>query len=149
MTSAEARRLAQLTPETRSRVEQVIAAMGVRGFAVFVGDTLRTPAEQQAAIERGTTSAHQTRSWHFLGRAADLRKRNLDGSVDETTRDEAFFHALWQEARAVGLRSLAYRDDGVTKILINGKTWDAGHVEYREPFATIDEAFAAEWKGPA
>lgn len=146
MTAGEAARLAQLIPECRDRVQRVVAAMGARGLAVYVAQTLRTHAEQAAAQARGTTSEHQDRSWHELGRAADLRKRFADGSVDQTTHDEAFFRALWEEARAVGLRSLAFHDDG-SKLLIHtthGDVWDAGHVEYREPFATLAEAFAAE-----
>jgi hypothetical protein len=124
----------------------VIAAMGARGFSVYVGQTMRSQAEQTAAQARGTTSANQSRSWHQLGRAADLRKRNLDGSVDESTHDEAFFRALFEEAQAAGLRSLAFREDG-SRLLIHtshGDVWDAGHVEFREPFGTLAEAFAAE-----
>lgn len=146
MTAGELARVALLIPECRERVLQVIAAMGARGLAVHVGDTLRTQAQQAAAQARGATSVHQDRSWHQLGRAADLRKCFADGSVDETTHDEGFFRALWEEARAVGLRSLAFHDDG-TKLLIHtthGDVWDAGHVEWRGSFATLADAFAAE-----
>jgi hypothetical protein len=146
MTSGEIFRLTQLTSETRERVHQVIDAMATRGLDVYVGQTLRTQAQQHDAQARGTTSATQSRSWHQLGRAADLRKRNDDGTVDESTHDEAFFRALFEEAEKAGLRSLAFREDG-SKLLIHtthGEVWDAGHVEYREPFATLAEAFSAE-----
>lgn len=149
MTPGETARLSLLIPECGTRVQQVIAAMGARGLAVYVGQTMRTQAEQDATVARGTSSVHQARSWHQLGRAADLRKRNTDGSVDETTHDESFFRALYEEAIAVGLRSLAYHvvNGQIVKLLIHtthGDVWDAGHVEYREPYATLDEAFAAE-----
>lgn len=143
MTPGELYRLAQLTAETRERVLLLIEAMARRGLDVYVGQTLRTQAQQAEAQARGATSTHQDRSWHQLGRAADLRKRNADGTEDQTTHDEPFFRALWEEARAAGLRSLAYRDDG-TKILLNGVTWDAGHVEWRGDFATLADAFATE-----
>lgn len=143
MTPGEIYRLTQLTAETRERVHQLIDAMATLGHGVYVGQTLRTQAQQAEAQARGTTSAGQVHSWHQLGRAADLRKRNADGSVDETVRDEPFFRALYEEATRVGLRSLAYHPDG-TKILLNGVTWDAGHVEWRGSFATLAEAFAAE-----
>lgn len=150
MTDGERLKLSRLTPETRALVERLIAAMGARGHAVYVGQTLRTQAEQDAAIARGTTSKKQTQSWHFLGRAADLRKRFPDGSVDETTRDEAFFMALYEEATALGLRSLAYHTVGgrLEKLLINtehGRVWDCGHVEWRSPFTTLAEAMSAEY----
>lgn len=149
MTKAETDRLALLIPECKRRVEQVIAALGARGFDVYVGQTMRTHAQQQEAVARGTTSATQTTSWHELGRAADLRKRLPDGSVDETTHDEPFFHALFEEAKEAGLRSLAYREDG-SRLMIHtthGEVWDAGHVEYREPYDTLAQAVYAEGKG--
>lgn len=146
MTAAETARLGQLIPACRARVEEVIAAMGARGFGVYVGQTLRSDAQQHEAQARGTTSAHQSRSWHQLGRAADLRARHVDGTPDETTHNEPFFRALYEEAGKIGLRSLAYHlvDGKLEKLLLNGKTWDAGHVEWRFPHATLDEAFAAE-----
>ena len=146
MTPGEIFRLTQLIPEARERVQQTIEAMQARGLDVYVGQTLRTQAQQNEAQARGTTSTHQDRSWHQLGRAADLRKRNPDGSVDESTHDEPFFRALFEEAQKVGLRSLAFREDG-SRLLIHtshGDVWDAGHVEYREPYGTLAEAFAAE-----
>lgn len=146
MTSSEAYRLIQLTPETRERVLQVIEGMAAKGHDVYVAQTLRTQTEQVAAQARGTTSATQSRSWHQLGRAADLRKRNPDGTVDESTHDEAFFRDLFDVATSCGLRSLAFREDG-SRLLIHtthGDVWDAGHVEYRAPFDTLAEAFATE-----
>lgn len=146
MTDGETFRLTQLTPETRERVQQTIDGMAAIGHDVYVGQTLRTQTEQTAAQARGTTSANQSRSWHQLGRAADLRKRNADGSVDESTHDEAFFRDLFDVATSVGLRSLAFREDG-SRLLIHtthGDVWDAGHIEFREPFGTLAEAFAAE-----
>ncbi len=146
MTSGEIFRLTQLIPEARERVQQLLDAMAALGHDVYVGQTLRTQAEQSAAQARGTTSVNQDRSWHQLGRAADLRKRLPDGSVDESTHDEEFFRALFDEAQKVGLRSLAFREDG-SRLLIHtthGEVWDAGHVEYRDPFDTLAEAFAAE-----
>lgn len=151
MTDGEKLRLSQLTSETRELVEKLLAAMGARGYAVYVGSTRRTQVEQDAAIARGTTSAKQKQSWHFLGRAADLRKRLPDGKPDETTKDEAFFMALYEEATALGLRSLAYHVVGgqLVKLLItteHGRVWDCGHVEFRRPWTTLAEAISAELK---
>src|SRR6185312_14796533 len=109
VTDGETFRLTQLTPETRERVQQTIDGMAAIGHDVYVGQTLRTQTEQTAAQARGTTSANQSRSWHQLGRAADLRKRNADGSVDESTHDDAFFRDLFDVATSVGLRTLAFR----------------------------------------
>lgn len=147
MTSAELARLDQLRPESRPKFEALIRAMQRRGYDPFIGDVLRTPAQQQAAIANGTTSAHQTLSWHFLGRAVDFRRRLADGSMDQTTSGpDDFWRALYEEATALELRSLAYHADG-SKVLLNGRLWDAGHVEHREPYETLVAAVQAESPG--
>ena len=144
LSPAELARLDTLIPVARTAHDALIAAMTARGLEPFVGQCGRTPAQQQTAIAAGTTSAHQHISWHELGRAVDYRARLSDGSEDETTRNETFFRALFEEAGKIdGLRSLAYNADG-SKILLNGVTWDAGHVELRTPYATLLAAVRAE-----
>lgn len=147
-----------LEPGTRARAEQIVAGMNARGYDVYYGETARSVQQQNAAIEAGTTSATQKLTWHFLLRAVDFRKRLPDGKPDQTTRDEAFFLALAEEAIKTGCRSLAYRVDGNGNILrdsngtpvklllktTRGDVWDAGHVEYHGPFATLAQAVAAE-----
>lgn len=146
MTPGEIFRLTQLIPEARERVQRLLDAMEARGLPVYVGQTLRTQVQQADAQARGTTSANQVHSWHQLGRAADLRKRLPDDTGDPTTHDESFFRALYDEATALGLRSLAYHPDGSKVILhtTHGPEWDPGHVEFHGEWATLAEAFAAE-----
>lgn len=158
LTVGELHRLDALESETRRMAYVVIAGMNARGLDPYVGQTGRSVQEQQAAIAAGTTSAHQTLTWHFLLRAVDFRKRLPNGEPDETTHDEAFFLALCEEAIKAGMRSLAFRVDSAGNVLrdANGKpvkiilktsrgeAWDAGHVENRGGFATLAEAVAAE-----
>lgn len=150
MTNGELDRLELLTVETRWRVERVIQAMQVRGFDVFVGATARTPTEVEAARVAGRSSATQTRSWHELGRAADLRPRKKSGGPNYDTGPDSypFWRALQDEAERVGMRCLAYRPDGKKLLIttVKGKRWDPGHCEYREPFATLAAAIVAEGK---
>lgn len=145
MTSAELARLDQLCPAARPWFEALIRAMQTRGYDPFVGQVGRTPAQQRQAIVDGTTSAHQFLSWHFIGRAVDFRRRLPDGTEDQTTSGpDDFWRALGKEAGKIpGMRSLAYHGDG-SKVLLNGKTWDAGHVEFRGDFETLAEAVKAE-----
>lgn len=118
--------------------------MKARGYDPYVGQVLRSVLQQQNAIAAGTTSKHQTLSWHFLGRAVDFRRRKPDGTEDPTTGGpDDFWRALFEEATKLGLRSLAYHADG-TKFLLNGSLWDAGHVEHRGTFETLAEAVAEE-----
>lgn len=144
LSPGELARLDTLIPPARAAHDTLIAAMTARGLEPFIGQCGRTPAQQQAAIAAGTTSAHQHISWHELGRAVDFRARHADGSEDLTTNNEPFFRALFEEAGKIeGMRSLAYNADG-SKLLLNGHTWDAGHCEFREPFGTLVAAVKAE-----
>lgn len=145
MTSAELALLDELRPEARPWFEALIRAMQARGYDPFIGTVLRTPAQQRQAIVDGTTSAHQFLSWHFLGRAVDFRRRLPDGTCDTTTSGpDNFWRALAEEAGKIpGMRSLAYHGDG-SKVLLNGTTWDAGHVEFRGDYETLTEAVRAE-----
>lgn len=144
MTPAELARLDELRPEARPWFEALIRAMQTRGYAPFIGCVLRTPKQQRQAIADGTTSAHQFMSWHFLGRAVDFRRRLPDGTEDTTTSGPGdFWRALYEEATALGLRSLAYHSDG-SKVLLNGATWDAGHVEFWGGYGSLAAAVLAE-----
>ncbi|MEP6651806.1 MAG: hypothetical protein ABJA82_00515 [Myxococcales bacterium] len=148
MTTAELSRLELLIPECRWRVERLIQNMQARGYDVFVGRTLGTSADTAKAVAAGRASPGMKVDWHELGRAVDLRRRSANGgpSFDQSPASEPFWRALYDEATALGLRSLAYREDG-SKLLIktaHGTIWDSGHCEWREPFATLAEAAAAE-----
>lgn len=144
MTSAELARLDESRPEARPWFEALIRAMQARGFDPFIGCVLRTPKQQRQAVVDGTTSAHQFLSWHFLGRAVDFRRRLPNGTEDTTTSGpDDFWRALYEEATALGLRSLAYHADG-SKVLLNGKTWDAGHVECWGDHPSLAAAVKAE-----
>lgn len=148
MTTAELDRMELLIPDARWRVYRVIQNMAERGFDVFVGATGRSLAEVEAARLAGRSSATQTRSWHELGRAADLRPRKATGGPNYDTGSDSypFWRALQDEAEAVGLRCLAYRPDGAQLLIstVKGKRWDPGHLELRQPHATLAAAIAAE-----
>lgn len=149
MTDAEKFRLSLLQPALRARAEGIVQRLVDRGFPEpYVGSTHRTLEQQKEAVARGTTGRRQTLSWHLLNRAVDFRYRMANGAPDLTTQQENFFLAVWQEATALGCRSLAYvKDHGghPVKLYINGgKVWDAGHVEYRAPYKTLREAIETE-----
>lgn len=146
LTSTEQERLARLEPATQALVRQLILTLSARGFYAFIGSTKRTQAQEEAARASGHSSEHQTRSWHELGRAADLPLRGRDGGPNYDTSNEAYYRALYAEATLLGLRSLAYRLDGSRLLLhtVKGLAWDPSHVEYRDPYSTLDEAIAAE-----
>lgn len=148
MTPAESERMKLLERVTQAKVWSLIDAMSARGFDVFVGATRRSPAEVEAARVAGRSSATQTNSWHEIGRAVDCRPRKATGgpNYDTGPASEPFWRALQEEAEKLGLRCLAYREDGSKLLLstVNGKRWDPGHVENRGTYASLREAIAAE-----
>jgi hypothetical protein len=149
MTDVERFRLSLLHPAMRARAEGIVQRMRQRGFREpYIGSTYRTLDEQMEAVKRGTTGRKQTLSWHLIKRAVDFRDRLPSGKPDPTTRNELFFLALWEEATMAGCRSLGYVRDTAghpIKYYINGgKVWDAGHVEYREPYKSLVDAVAME-----
>lgn len=145
-TDDEQRRLSQLIPAAESRMRAILMAMAARGMPAYVGETERSQEAQDAAVASGHSSAGEHHGWHELRRACDFRKRLPGDHADPTTHDEAFFRALYEEATIAGCRSLAFRPDG-SKLLIqtvHGEVWDGGHVEFREPYLSLAEAWAAE-----
>jgi hypothetical protein len=148
LTSSEAERMEQLEPETQSRLRDLIFALGAEGIRVYVGQTLRTAAQEKALIEAGRTSATLVHSWHELGRAVDLYPIDPDtGKPDLKGRRIDLFQAMHARAKELGFRGIAFEEDGVTKKYIKGKkglVWDAGHLECRGPYATMAQAWAAE-----
>lgn len=144
VTSAELARLDQLRPVARPWFVGLHQAMLARGYDMFVGQVHREPRQQRQAQADGTTSAAQDISWHELDLAVDWRRRLPDGTEDLTTSGpEDFWRALSEEsAKIPGMRNLAYRPDG-SKRLLNGKTWDPGHCEYRAGYVTLADAVKA------
>lgn len=156
MTFAELERLGKLTPPFQVRVRAIVSKMVERGYPEpYIGSTARTLAEQLEALNRGTTGRKQKWSWHFTfkkgqkcsdegARAVDIRYRMAGDKPDPTTMKENFFLALYEEATWAGCRSLAYEKDKNGKLrkkyINGGRLWDAGHIEWREPYATLVEA---------
>jgi len=152
LTTDEAERMAQLEPETQSRLRDLIFALGADGMRVHVGATLRTAAKEKALIKAGRTSGTLVHSWHELGRAVDLYPIDPDtGKPDTAGRRLDLFIAMHAKAKAMGFRGIAFEADGVTRHYIKnseGKlVWDGGHLECRGPYATMAQAWAAE--GPS
>jgi hypothetical protein len=147
LTTSEESRLSKLEPETQMLVRQLIQNMKDQGIDVFVGQTLRTSAEEKSVIAAGK-SAVKSHSWHELGRAADIYPIDPNtGEPDLNGVNNALFGKLAENAQALGLHSLAYNADGSRHYLINTKGkpfWDGGHVENHGPYATIADAVAAE-----
>lgn len=148
LTPGELARLQRLTAETRELGWLVLEEMARRGFDAYVGSTARSAEETAKAVASGHSSADQKHSWHELRRAIDFRQRKAGGgpNFDQGPASEPFWRALYEVSTALGMRSLGYRPDG-SKLIIQGSKgpiWDSGHVEWRQPFRTLAEAFAAE-----
>lgn len=148
LTSTDEQRLSQLEPVTQEQVRGLIAELANQGIQVKVGQTLRTSAQEKAAIESGHTSANLKVSWHQLGRAVDLYPIDPDtGKWDRDGNRVDLFLSLARTAESLGFRQLGFNADDSKRLLTsaNGKKiWDGGHVEWREPYGSIAEAVASE-----
>jgi len=99
--------LALLAPYVRERVEKVLVAMKARGFDPIVFESARTETRQRWLYGVGRTHSLRRKpitwtlnSLHIPGKAVDIisKKRKWDWP--------AFFTALAQEGRKVGLHSI-------------------------------------------
>lgn len=149
LTSSEADRMSKLEPVTREELGTLIATLADAGLRVFVGQTLRTAAQEKSNVDAGKTAAGLVYSWHELGRAVDLYPVDPDtGKPDYAGRRVDLFIQMHAAAKLLGWRGIAFEPDGVTKKTITnskGKpVWDGGHLEWRSPHATIVAAVAAE-----
>jgi hypothetical protein len=149
LTSSEADRMAKLEPTTREELGALIDTLAGSGLRVFVGQTLRTAAQEKSNVDAGKTAAGLVYSWHELGRAVDLYPIDPDtGKPDYAGKRVDLFQQMHAAAALAGWRGIAFQADGVTKRTItNSKghpVWDGGHLEWRAPHATIAAAVAAE-----
>lgn len=147
LTTTDEQRLSKLEPETQGLVRQLISNLNDRGITVVVGQTLRSTADEKAAIAAGKSSATLKHSWHEIARAVDMYPINPDtGKPDFAGKRDDLYQAMHNEASALGLRGIAYNDDGSRHYLTTtkGKVWDGGHLEYHGPYATIADAVEAE-----
>lgn len=149
LTSSETSRMDGLQDEPKAKLLELIGVLADQGIRVYVGQTLRTAAQEKANVEAGKTAAGLKYSWHELGRAADVYPIDPDtGKADLAGKRVDLFRTMHAAAKAIGWRGIAFLDDGVTKRTItNSKghaVWDGGHIEWRSPHATIAAAVAAE-----
>jgi hypothetical protein len=149
ITSNETSRMDQLQPEVQAKLLQLIGVLSDQGIRVYVGQTLRTAAQEKANVDNGKTAAGLQYSWHELGRAVDLYPIDPDtGKADLAAKRIDLFQQMHAAAKTIGWRGIAFEADGVTKKIIkNSKghgVWDGGHLEWRSPHATILAAITAE-----
>lgn len=136
MTASDHKKLAKLLPHVRERVEALIAACEARGVRLMVGNTARNAAKQLEHVKAGRAAT--VKSWHLLGRAADLYV--LHGKVADTkATDRASYAIMHEEARRLGFRVFGFR----VLRKRDGRTFtDPYHVEWRDGM-TWDEAARA------
>lgn len=149
LTSTDESRLEQMQADAQNETRILIQNLANIGINVKVGQTLRTDAAEKTLIADGATAGDLVTSWHEIGRAVDLYPLDDDGDAILNPTDDQLplFHAIADNANALGFRSIAFNDDGTKRIIINSQgkgVWDGGHIEWRQPYSSISEAVAAE-----
>jgi hypothetical protein len=146
LTTSEETRLSNMQADAQAAARSLIQDLANQGITAWVGQTLRSPAQEKAAVDSGH-SAVTTVSWHQLGRAVDLYPTYDDGSADTSGNNMDAIRAIATTAENWGFRQLAFNADGSKRIIhtaTGAPIWDSGHVEFRSPYSTIAEAVAAE-----
>jgi hypothetical protein len=148
--TSEESKIAKLEPGTQSALLALMADLNAQGLHVYVGQTLRTKAEEKAVHDAGATGAGLVYSWHELGRAVDLYPIDPDtGHPDLHGARVDLFRQMADTAANYGFTSLAFNGDGSRHLLhtATGHTiWDGGHLEFKGPYTTIAQAVEAEGK---
>lgn len=147
LTTSEETRLSQLESVTQAKVRELLSRMRDQGVVIWVGQTLRTSAQEAANIEAGKTAGGLIHSWHELARAVDLYPTLPSGSPDYNATNLDNYRAMHEQAVNLGFRSLAFNSDGSKRLLTNSKgkkIWDGGHIEWRAPYDSIAQAWEAE-----
>jgi len=147
LTSSETQRLEQLEPVTQEQVRGLIAELERQGIGVYVGQTLRSSAQEKALIDAGRTAGSLKISWHQLGRAVDLYPLDASGAADRSGTNIEAIRAIATTAEQLGFRQLAFNADGSKRLITNAEgrpIWDSGHIEWRAPYGSIAEAVATE-----
>lgn len=150
LTRTQWARLMRLEPDTRHRVETLIARLRARGVEIHIGSTRRTETEQAQLVADGKSA--NTISWHNSGRAADLYPMIPGTSKPDfdVTRPD-LYRIMHQEWAALGGSGIAYSPypNGPNRLITTykdgkaKKVWDGGHVEFKGPYATPAEAYRA------
>lgn len=147
LTSTEEMRLSQLEPETQAKVRELLAVLQDHGITVQVGQTLRSPAQEKAAIDSGHSGV-KSKSWHESGRAVDLYPIDPDSlQPDMDGRNNELFLRMQQLAVDMGFHQIAYdTDTWQRKYITNNagnKIWDGGHIEWRGGYVSATDAYNA------
>lgn len=106
LSTAEVVRLNKLQPRVRALVLAMRARLNAAGLDCFLGDTMRTGAEERAHLAAGRSAISV--SYHQSGRAADIYMKNARGRPDVAARDRRAYDAMHAAARAVGLQVFGF-----------------------------------------
>ncbi len=144
LTTSEEHRLSQLEPETQAKARELMGRCHAKGLTLYVGQTLRTSAEEKAAVDSGHSGV-KTNSWHESGRAIDFRVIDPDTlSPDLAGRREDLYLEMQREAVAMGFEQYAFDTTTWEKHYITNasgkKIWDAGHVHWRGGYSSASDA---------
>lgn len=153
MGPVEASRRAKLLPQVRLAYDALRAELAaLHGIELLLVSTRREQLEQDAKVAAGLSATRD--SWHLLGRALDVQtgRPNAAGEIvwDAKGKDVESYRTLHRVAPRYGFRGTpngsAFGPDGSPAYIktSSGKVWDAGHLEFREGYASVAAARAAD-----
>ncbi len=148
MTEAEQWRIRKLHPDVVAKFLLVLDHCAKEGIDLFIGRTYEDPSKQAQHYADGKTTLKM--GWHQIARAADCYPKLPDGQPDLNGKQLGKFRRMHEIASVEGFHGLAFNPDGTKRLIQvkkNGKLikiWDGGHLEYRHPYDTLEQALKAE-----
>lgn len=136
-----------LVPPAAAAFRAFREALAAAGIKLKIGQTVRTGAQQQTAVDTGHSST--SHSWHLLRRALDVYPYDpVTGLPDMDGKNLELFRTMHRVAKGFGFEGLAFNPDGSRRYLINKqgkKYWDGGHLQFPQGM-TYAAALAADRK---
>ena len=143
----ESARLEKLAPDVKNAFFDFVRAAAQEGYRVFAGRTAGTKAETAVHKAEGRSSVNV--SWHDLRppRAIDIKVGLMGKSLVTSPKEDnpqhvTMYRDVLRIAERYGFRQIGFFQDGSIRHLSSG-AWDPYHIEYRGPFANIQQAIAA------
>jgi hypothetical protein len=142
LTDHEIALIARLHPDTRAAYNRYRGSLASLGIEEIAYSTVRTAAQQAEKLKAGKSA--NKRSWHEIGRGVDRFLRRLGQIEWNKGSDTALYREANMLAEREGWRQISFKPDGSKMLIGPKKIFDCGHIEWRRPYATLEEALAAE-----
>jgi hypothetical protein len=142
VTDREIALIKRLHPDAHAGYMRYRGSLASLGIEEIAYSTVRTAAEQAEKLRAGKSA--NKRSWHEIGRGVDRFLRRAGAHEWNRGSDVSLYREANMLAEREGWRQISFKPDGSKMLIGPKKIFDCGHIEFRHPYATLEEALKAE-----